>query len=83
MLNLIWTDIAANAVVGTRGWTSQLSPTDLAKRASNPGDNDALVPIYIYRSQVHFKYSYGVCAFAMGGLLVQKIVNLAGKLSGR
>jgi hypothetical protein len=84
MLNLIWTDIAANAVVGTRGWTSQLSPTNLAKRASNPGDDDALVPIYIYRRRVHFKYSYGVpafivCAFAIGVIIATVALSVMRK----
>lgn len=61
MLNLIWTDIATNAVVGTRGWASSLNPSNNVKRAED-ASNVVLVPIYVHKRATLFDYRYGIPA---------------------
>jgi hypothetical protein len=61
MLNLIWTDIATNAVVGTRGWASSPSPSKNVKRAEGSSDV-VLVPTYVDKRATLFDYRYGIPA---------------------
>ena len=72
ILNLIWTDIAANMVVGTKG----LEANEVSKRAaahqerrkrdgaSNaPPQHNKMPPITNYTRRVRYKYAYGIPAF--------------------
>jgi hypothetical protein len=84
MLNLIWTDVAANAVVGTRGWASQKSPPNLVPR-DEPGQGDALVPIYIFHRKIQYNYWFGIpafvlCLYAVLLLLATIALSLKGSL---
>ncbi|WEW55920.1 hypothetical protein PRK78_001355 [Emydomyces testavorans] len=66
IINQIWTDITANAVVGTRGWTKE-GESDLHKRAegdkSPPQGKSVNVPVNVYRHQVKYRIAYGIPAF--------------------
>ncbi|EFE35047.1 uncharacterized protein ARB_06003 [Trichophyton benhamiae CBS 112371] len=62
--DLIWTDVALNAVTGTRsispdGYNKQV----LAKRDGDQADKAKRIPVTIYERRVHYKYRYGVLAF--------------------
>lgn len=64
MLKLVWTDVAANSVVGTKGWVSQAPavPDGLQKRSS---EEAVRVPTYSYSNKVQFNYLYGIPAFVL------------------
>ncbi|KAG8211256.1 hypothetical protein GTR04_1404 [Trichophyton interdigitale] len=62
--DLIWTDVALNAVTGTRS----ISPDGYNKQALGKRDGGQTgkanrIPVTIYERRVHYKYGYGVVAF--------------------
>lgn len=62
ILSLIWTDIAANMVLGTRG----LHPADdtpLRKRDASPAAGTDTPTITTYERRVRYRYAYGIPAF--------------------
>lgn len=89
ILNLIWTDIASNAVVGTRGWhgartqsSSMLTKRDnvMSKQASN-------APAVKYmQSRVRYRRAYAIPAFvvlffAAGIVFATMVFALMGRVS--
>ncbi|KAH0845116.1 hypothetical protein AYO21_01623 [Fonsecaea monophora] len=68
MLNLIWTDVAANSVVGTRSLQQPLQRS-LQKRddssSSQGGDEDPtlLMPVTVFERRVRYHMVYGIPAF--------------------
>jgi hypothetical protein len=68
ILNLIWTDIAANAVVGTRSWIPTADAPNLSKRADAPSSADVLIHILNRGTKYHIKYA--IPAFLVLGLLL-------------
>lgn len=83
MINLIWTDIAANAVVGTRGNMPVPPPIGLApsltgkgkrkgKRAEPAASSSGavFVPIHKFNRVVRYKYQYAIPAFLVLALVV-------------
>lgn len=70
--NLIWTDLMANAVIGTRSWFSSndlpnnLQPkpngagSTLAKRATSNSTPE--VPVFLYHSKVTYNWLYAIPA---------------------
>ncbi|KAL5359230.1 hypothetical protein BJX96DRAFT_174174 [Aspergillus floccosus] len=52
IINLIWTDLVANSVVGTRGWSSP----DMGPAATQ-------VPVLIYRRKIQYRLPFAVPAF--------------------
>lgn len=62
ILNLVWTDVAANAVIGTRTLAPQKG---LAKRGNNNSNgSDSLFPSVVsYKRRVQYHYPYGIPAF--------------------
>lgn len=65
MVNLLWTDLAASAVVGTKG-------NSMGDAAANP------VPVIHVRPAVHrvkYHYAYGIPAFALLAVLVLVTVS--------
>lgn len=61
IIDLIWTDISANAVVGTRGQLPAEPLQGLAKR--EVPQTTITVPITVYARQVRFNMHYGIPAF--------------------
>jgi hypothetical protein len=61
IINFIWTDIAANMVVGTKG----LQPHEASKRKrdSNASSQAKTPPVINYARRVKYKYVYGIPAF--------------------
>ncbi|KAL2840417.1 hypothetical protein BJY01DRAFT_257408 [Aspergillus pseudoustus] len=78
IINLIWTDVATNAVVGTKGWglsataATQGIPSSSAreKRAVEGGSvsSDANVPITVYGSHIRYRIPFAVPAFVTLGI---------------
>ncbi|OQV07867.1 hypothetical protein CLAIMM_12227 [Cladophialophora immunda] len=74
ILNLIWTDVAANSVVGTKSLQPPLPQQTLQKRdgSSSPDDAALLVPVTVYERRVRYHMVYGIPALmtAFGTLCV-------------
>ncbi|KAE8367499.1 hypothetical protein BDV27DRAFT_154932 [Aspergillus caelatus] len=70
IINLIWTDIVANAVVGTRGW---LSPSSIPVGSANDSAQ-VEVPVTEYRNTIQYRVPFGIPAFvALFGLLLSMV----------
>ncbi|KAJ6442666.1 alpha-L-fucosidase [Purpureocillium lavendulum] len=80
IINLVWTDVAANAVVGTKGWSLTSVAAGLSKRATDGVKSD-LVPVTVFRKQVRYRVPFAVPAFVVlavaVAILVAVIVLLA------
>ncbi|PVH69081.1 hypothetical protein DL98DRAFT_182905 [Cadophora sp. DSE1049] len=70
ILDLVWTDLAANAVVGTKGWglnsaTSEQLKTILKRSSSSEGNDteQTLVPITIYKKRIRYRILFAIPAF--------------------
>lgn len=63
ILNLVWTDIAANSVVGTKGWG--LTSSVAGKSAVNLAAQHSNAPVTSYRKRVRFHMPYAVPAFVV------------------
>lgn len=64
IINLVWTDIAANAVVGTKGW------------GLGSGSKTKSVSVTAYHKQVRFKMPYSVPAFVVIGVCIALLVSI-------
>jgi hypothetical protein len=64
ILNLIWTDIVANAVVGTRGWASQGAEHLIDINGRNTMKNNS-VQITLYERRILYRYVYGIPAMIL------------------
>ena len=62
MLRLVWTDLAANSVVGTRSWlsSSESSSSGIAKRDNS--QETVNVPVNVYTPTVKYNVRYAVPA---------------------
>ena len=80
IVNLVWTDIAANSVVGTKGWglTSVAAGQSPSANAAAQNNN---APVTSYRKRVKFHMAYAVPAFVVIAvtlaILVASVVVLA------
>ncbi|KAK5169528.1 uncharacterized protein LTR77_005504 [Saxophila tyrrhenica] len=89
IMNLIWTDFAANALIGTRGWLSgkdTLPPnlnmqSPLQKHAephAPPRSGSGSVPVRIYQRTVHYRWIYAIpaflCLFVAGLICLSAVV---------
>lgn len=82
IINLIWTDISANAVVGTKSQVQSEALQNLEKRGEP--QTTAQVPVTIYTRRVRFHLRYGIPAFfvlILSGLLA--LIGLCFILIGR
>ncbi|KPI43258.1 uncharacterized protein AB675_6774 [Cyphellophora attinorum] len=69
MLNIVWTDVAANLLTGTRGWGTGKNVTApasrLAKRqSSDDAQQTVLVPVRLFERRVQYHWPYAIPAFA-------------------
>ncbi|PGH10001.1 hypothetical protein GX51_00267 [Blastomyces parvus] len=70
IINLVWTDIAANAVLGTKGWISQ-NQARVARRddgdgqgSPQPRNNDQReVPVFVFRKVIKYDLKFAIPAF--------------------
>ncbi|KAL4895553.1 hypothetical protein BDV59DRAFT_211740 [Aspergillus ambiguus] len=90
IIDLIWTDLAANTVVGTRGWGLRAVATDegipsessttgrLRRRvaAGSDGDDAAVVPVAVYKRKIRYRIPFAVPAFIVAGVTLAALVCL-------
>jgi hypothetical protein len=86
IINLVWTDIAANAVVGTKGWIPSPPVNGLTKRATIDGEAVVAVPITIYARTVQYNLKYAipgiiVLAIFACAVLSSAVILLLGRTS--
>lgn len=62
IINLVWTDIAANAVTGTKSWFPSPALPDLAKRDSGAPQQAVNVPVTVYSRRIKYKYLFAIPA---------------------
>jgi hypothetical protein len=72
VLDLIWTDVAANYVLGTRGLATTSAATGNAD--ADPANN---IPVVTYASRVRFHLVYGIPAFLTLAMAVLVLVVAA------
>jgi hypothetical protein len=86
ILNLIWTDLAANNLIGTRSWnTKSLLPANLQnpgnkKRQSDSTDDDTggqtRVPVKLYARRIRYRWYFAIPAI-LSLLLIGLICSAA------
>jgi len=77
ILDLVWTDVAANMVVGTRGLASASEGSSLQKRdgeQSSPDNRNRMPLVTNYVRRVQYRHVYGIPAFIV--LLLISVVLL-------
>ncbi|KAL5344022.1 hypothetical protein BJX70DRAFT_405200 [Aspergillus crustosus] len=83
IINLVWTDIATNAVVGTKGWglAAAASSMGISSTAGGPVVSDVDVPVTVYCSHIRYRIPWAVPAFitlgattVLLGLLVMLLI---------
>ncbi|GMF67465.1 unnamed protein product [Aspergillus oryzae] len=80
IINLIWTDIVANAVVGTRGW---LSPQGIPVGSANVS-GQVEVPVTEYRKTIQYRVPFGIPAFfALFWILLSMVTVMILLLCGK
>ncbi|KAF2757345.1 hypothetical protein EJ05DRAFT_440002, partial [Pseudovirgaria hyperparasitica] len=74
-INLIWTDVAANAVAGSRGWVGYEGYKNLGKREYYPNKDGALVPITLNIRTVKYHLPYAIPGIIALVLLLITLVS--------
>lgn len=82
IINLVWTDVAANTVAGTKGWGLP-SAAAVAKAAKVGARADPAlllteveVPIVVYEKYIRYRIPFAVPAFLVLGLTVAVLIAL-------
>lgn len=85
ILNLVWTDVAANAVVGTRGWgLTSAASTDSAAfvPSANVSSTDlnpaplTQVPVVLYHQRIQYRLPFAVPAIVALAITLIALVTL-------
>jgi hypothetical protein len=82
VINLIWMDVASNAVLGTRGYLpvpSLPSLQQLAKR-DDGAVTTARVPVTVYQRRIRFHLRYGIPAFLVAAICALVAVVAVGMM---
>jgi len=82
ILDLVWTDVAANAVVGTKGWGLSSAASGplktVMKRASDGNDaQQTLVPITIYEKRIRYRLLFAIPAFIILAVTVAVLCSVS------
>ena len=77
IINLVWTDIAANSLVGTKSWISGSAlPPNLSKRDGSPSNDAAVdVPVTVYEHRIRYRWVFAIPAAIV--MFLAAIVGLA------
>ncbi|PGH10946.1 hypothetical protein AJ79_05192 [Helicocarpus griseus UAMH5409] len=91
IMDLVWTDSAANAVLGTKGWgltsfSARAQPREQGKREDNrrnrkraadkEGPAKPLVPVTVFKKHIRYKVPFAVPAFLVLAITVVILVPL-------
>jgi hypothetical protein len=74
IINLIWTDIAANAIIGTRGLMSKASGPNMSENR-NPNNSREVPKVVFYEKRVGYHIAYAGPAMLL--LLLTLLLSLA------
>ncbi|SPQ25308.1 977e06de-1174-4cee-afc6-2ce7c3bfd637 [Thermothielavioides terrestris] len=81
IINLVWTDIAANSVVGTRGWTTATTSTSTTSSSDTNTDTNntstVKVPVTPYTRRVRYRLPYAVPAILVLALSAAVLATAA------
>ncbi|KAL4972422.1 hypothetical protein BDW66DRAFT_144257 [Aspergillus desertorum] len=82
IIDLVWTDVATNAVVGTAGWGLTASASSVADGDRGLRSDSVNVPVFVYGSHIRYHIPWAVPAFVtlgattvLLGLLVTVLVT--------
>ncbi|KAL5046690.1 hypothetical protein BDW71DRAFT_207178 [Aspergillus fruticulosus] len=82
IIDLVWTDVATNAVVGTAGWGLKASPFSTADGDQGSKSDSVNVPVFVYGNRIRYRIPWAVPAFvtlgittALLGLLITMLVT--------
>ncbi|KAL2136976.1 hypothetical protein VTI74DRAFT_11158 [Chaetomium olivicolor] len=72
MINLLWTDLAASAVVGTKGISITTSSTTSTNSEEGGSEQPAPITIHVRPTvrRTRYRFAYGIPAFALLAVLV-------------
>jgi hypothetical protein len=70
IIDLVWTDVATNAVVGTTGWGLTASPSSAADgdQSSKSESKNVNVPVFVYGSHIRYRIPWAIPAFVTLGI---------------
>jgi hypothetical protein len=75
IINLVWTDVATNALVGTRGQFPLSEPPNLARRAEESNsDMQGQVLIYLFNRTTNYNLLYAIPAFIVLAIVIFTLV---------
>ncbi|KAL4868010.1 hypothetical protein BDV12DRAFT_209457 [Aspergillus spectabilis] len=69
IINLVWTNIATNAVVGTKGWglSAAASSRGISSASDGPVSSSVDVPVTLYGSHIRYHIPFAIPAFVTLG----------------
>lgn len=76
VIDLVWTDFSANAVVGTRGWGLRTSQEGTAVVSEVLQVNPTTVPVVVYQRVVRYHIPFATPAFVTMAVLLITLVFL-------
>lgn len=85
ILNFIWTDVAANAVIGTKGWgLHSEASSDPSNFIPSPGVSttdvnplsSTLVPVMIYQQRIRYRLPFAVPAIVVLAILLTVLTTV-------
>ncbi|OJD16538.1 hypothetical protein AJ78_03315 [Emergomyces pasteurianus Ep9510] len=66
IVNAVWTDVAANAVIGTKGWISHQGRARIARRQNSPPPTEnelREVPVVVFQKVIKYDLKFAIPAF--------------------
>ncbi|KAL5360297.1 hypothetical protein BJX96DRAFT_165054 [Aspergillus floccosus] len=86
IVDLIWTDLAANTVVGTRGWGLRAAASDVGipnengsitrRSTTSTSDSDTTVPVAVYERKIRYRIPFAIPAFVIAAVTLGVLVGL-------
>ncbi|CBF82114.1 predicted protein [Aspergillus nidulans FGSC A4] len=78
IIDLVWTDVATNAVVGTAGWGLTASPSSAADgdQSSKSESKNVNVPVFVYGSHIRYRIPWAIPAFVTLGITAMLLALL-------
>jgi hypothetical protein len=65
ILDLIWTDLAMNSLIGTRGWMNSNSVARFAGNQTGSLGSSMTVPVFFYSRRLQYRYVYMIPAIVL------------------
>ena len=75
MIDLVWTDVAANAFYGGRGMLPVGLPPNLARRDDGETAESEMVPVFVRKRWTRYRYVYAIPAFIVLAIVAATLVG--------